>query len=93
MEITLTTAFDIKATFNSGQPIGFLWNHIKSNPDMWWYPYENGIVQVHEGSHGVSVVGIGDIEDLGKFVVETFRLNDNLARLINVSIYVMYMHP
>jgi N-glycosylase/DNA lyase len=81
MKMTFTTAFDIKATFESGQPIGFLWNKIKTAPDIWWYPHENGLVQVFEGHHGVSVVGLGKVKHLGEFVTETFRLSDNLAHL------------
>ena len=81
MKLTFSTAFDIKATFESGQPVGFLWNKIKSEPEIWWYPHENGIVQIFEGSHGIGVVGLGDVKELGKFIQETFRLGDNLANL------------
>lgn len=81
MLVSFTTPFDIKATFESGQPIGFLWSKIRSKPDMWWYPHERGIVQVFESHHGIGVVAIGDTGDLGRFVMETFRLSDNMANL------------
>jgi N-glycosylase/DNA lyase len=79
MRFTLQTPFDLKATFESGQPVGFLWNKIRSDPDFWWYPHERGIVQIHEGYHGISVSGLGEVKSLGKFVTDTFRLTDNLT--------------
>jgi N-glycosylase/DNA lyase len=81
MMFTLSTPFDVKATFESGQPIGFLWDKIRSKPDMWWYPHDKGLVEVFETSHGMGVVGIGDVKDLGNFVMDTFRLSDNMPRL------------
>lgn len=81
MLISLSTPFDIKATFESGQPIGFLWEKIRSNPDMWWYPHDKGLVQVFESHHGIGIAGIGQVKDLGRFVMETFRLSDNTAHL------------